>query len=692
MQTLEQVQQFLQKYSEPCFVADFYSHEVIFQNIKMEALLKNKQDVVGRVFYDVIRDDSQEADYTPVFDWDAYDEVHSTMYSAMLVATFEVLVSHITCKGKEYLLCIYTKYQQKNLNEFDFESAMSQSVMALGSEDNVQSLLSIIGEFYQSDSVYLCKIDKLHKTVELQESWSTMGARVLAGDLTQFASFDTLWEWFGSRTEFGILENTRTLSYDKDSLSYQILHNTGLKRLVLYVITDRHGEPSGLLVSENAQRYLSDYRLFLSLERFLEIEFSKSGQTLDLAELTKTDMLTGFYSRSCYSADVDALQVAAPKKLGVVFANVNGLKIINTEYGFSNGDSIIKKSSEVIKEYFSENFYRISGDEFVGFFPEIEKEALEEKVARLQSFIKENDEYMFAVGLAWAEGSYDVVQLIKEADTVMYINKQEHYHSSKRNFQDVADQTLSQLLACLEEEEFMIYLQPQVKLVDGSLNGAEALIRRFDKKKQKMVFPDQFIPQYEKKSIIRHVDVFVIEQVCQLLQTLQDNGKALFPISVNLSRVTLLEHNIVDTVVNIVDKYDIPREFLIIEVTERVGLIENNVASSLVRDFKAQGFKISLDDFGCAYSNIVTLAQIDVDEVKLDKSLVDYITTNRKNNILVENVLRMCTELDNISTLAEGIEDKEQSDMLYGLGCHLGQGYYFSRPIPVEEFCQKYIH
>ncbi len=191
--------------------------------------------------------------------------------------------------------------------------------------------------------------------------------------------------------------------------------------------------------------------------------------------------------------------------------------------------------------------------------------------------------------------------------------------------------------------------------------------------------------------IIRHVDMFVIESVCKLLKTWISEGKEI-PISVNLSRVTLQEYGIVDSIVEICDRYQIPHHLLVVEVTERIGLIENDIASALIETFKSHGFHISLDDFGCAYSNIITLAQIEVDEVKIDKSLVDHIITNPKSRILVRNIVSMCNELEGSATLAEGIETKEQAQLLHEFGCRLGQGYYYSRPLPVEEFYQRYIN
>lgn len=388
---------------------------------------------------------------------------------------------------------------------------------------------------------------------------------------------------------------------------------------------------------------------------------------------------------------VESLVENPPSSLGVLSIHVNGLKEINSNLGYSQGDEFIANSATLLKNYFDYPFYRLSGAEIVGFAANVEKEFFEQQVKSLYVAMKEDNDYSISVGQAWDKNVYNINSLLQEAETSMCINQQEYYHVLGKHSTTINNKILEELLKNLEKEEFVIYLQPQVRLKDGSLHGAEALVRRIDTNSKKMIYPDQFITLYEQNSVIRHLDLFVVESVCEILSKWCKLGKNI-PISVNLSRVTLQEYGIVNTIVEICDRHNIPHVLLVIEVTERVGLIENNVASSLITDFKEQGFNISLDDFGCAYSNIVTLAQIEVDEVKIDKSLVDDVTTSRKNHILVKNVLSMCNELEGASTLVEGIENVEQADLLYELGCHLGQGYYYSRPISVEEFFEKYIN
>ncbi len=446
----------------------------------------------------------------------------------------------------------------------------------------------------------------------------------------------------------------------------------------------------GVVGLRNRAELMYDDRLLQAVSHFVMEQFSRKSMVEALENLNDIDLLTGFYNRSKYAIKLAELEENPPESLGVLFVNLNGLRKTNEYLGYEEGDIQIKKTASLLNEYFNSHFYRITGDEFVGFVADCEQDIFEDTVNSLQARLKEKShESTFSLGHSWETGHYTVANLIKIADAVMVINKQAYYHESLKDMEKVTNSILHDLFRGIEQEEFVVYLQPQFNLETETMVGAEALIRR--QKEDKMIYPDNFIPLYEENSIIRHVDLYVVRKVCQLLAEWKKVNKEI-PISVNLSRVTLMEHGIVQTISNILDEYHIDHHLIIIEVTERIGIVENEVASTLVDEFKAQGYLLSLDDFGCAYSNIVTLATISVDEVKIDKSLVDHVLTNPKNAIIVRNMLSMCLELEHTHTLAEGIETQGQADFLRDAKCHLGQGYFYSRPIAQEEFFQKYIN
>lgn len=206
------------------------------------------------------------------------------------------------------------------------------------------------------------------------------------------------------------------------------------------------------------------------------------------------DPLTGFFQRSRYQEKVLDLEQHPPKSLGVLFANLNGLRKTNEFFGFEVGDLQIKKTAQTLCKFFPQEFYRISGDEFLCFVPDAGEVEFASQVELLRDHLKETNNTSFAVGHTWASGGYiDVAKLVADADTVMYINKQDYYFTSQKESTEICDSILQDLFQAIENQEFMVYLQPKVNLNTGEMTGAEALIRRYDRRSEKMIYPDSFI-------------------------------------------------------------------------------------------------------------------------------------------------------------------------------------------------------
>ncbi len=681
---------FSQEYRIPCLLADIESGEILYINSEMQRLLPRRPRIVGEKFYDVIRNDSAITSLDFRKTWTVGDVFEHKIFDMELCRGFVLTHMYVHWNGGDYH---FIKYQPTEQIDFNFEDTISQciSIVQGYESEKIPSLLKILGEFYVSEKAYLYQVDYETGAVPCVDYWRKHEGIVVVPNLSQKFPTEDLLEWFKTRNEVGIVEaSAEHTGLESGSIEEEVLTHLNLKNIVMSVIENEKGEPLAIVAVSNRENIMADFRLLQAVTGFLEKDISSQESDIAMQQMSSMDILTGFYTRVTYGKKLDRLQYQPPKKLGVVFANVNGLKKINTEFGLARGDSYIQNAAKMIQQYFNVDFYRISGDEFVAFFPNIEKKDFENQVRTLLDRMKQEKNTMLSIGYCWKEGHFNVADMVAEADTVMYINKQDYYHSTMNKLQDFTNTALNDVLTALKNGEFEVYLQPQILLEDNSLYGAEALVRRRNKDTGVLQYPEQFISKYERKSVIRHVDIFVIERVCDILSQWVKQGKE-YPISVNLSRITLQEHGIADIIAKICDQKGVPRHLLVIEVTERIQAVENNVPSTYVTDnFKNKGFKLSLDDFGCAYSNIVTLSQIEVDEVKIDKSLVDFLATNEKNRVLVKNMLTMCDELEKTSTLAEGVEDQEQADLLKSLGCMLGQGYFYSEPISVEDFEEKY--
>ncbi len=674
-------------HGNPVFIAEKETMKIRYYNEKFRDLFHLQRDSVGENFLDVItyRNITLE---TPFPSWEEVDFFESKAVHEPLNQQFH-LVATVTLDGGSIFGEIQNLEESEDGNQ-KFEEAMNQcvSIFQLPKEEIIPAFVKLLCDYYQCHSAYINRVDEKKQELLCEFQWCSDPDFQASINAIVTKNTPLLFQWMNTRGDSQVLEID--IQHEQlDALSQEVLTLLSLDNVTACHIENDQGEVVAVVGLNNRQRGFMDYRLLKTVATFVGQGVNQAEMVKTLQEMESIESLTGFFNRSCYSQIMSELEAYPPNSLGIIFVNINGLKEVNETAGYHQGDLFIQSAAEKVKQHLPCQFFRVSGDEFVGVAPNISQQELENMGTSLQRYIREEHDYHFAVGYTYGSRGFTLSRLLQEAETMMFINKQDYYSSSKRQSNRVKDSTLGDLLHYLSRGDFMVYLQPQVLLKDGSLCGAEALIRRFDQDEGKMVFPDQFIPLYEKKSVIRHVDMFVLDTVCALLKRWHTQGTAV-PISVNFSRVTLQEYGIVENIVDICDKHQVPHHLVVVEVTERMGLIENNVPSKLIQQFKAEGFRISLDDFGCAYSNIVTLAKISVDEVKIDKSLVDDLLISEKNQVIVDSMLSMCHRFPGTSTLAEGIETQEQADFLRECHCHLGQGYLYSRPIPVEEFEEKY--
>ena len=239
----------------------------------------------------------------------------------------------------------------------------------------------------------------------------------------------------------------------------------------------------------------------------------------------------------------------------------------------------------------------------------------------------------------------------------------------------------------IENDEFVVYLQPKFDINTEKVKGAEALIR-WNYKKREFLSPVKFVPFFEKDGTIGKIDDIVLNKVCRALSEWKKEGKALYPISVNLSRSRLYDASLIDDLTKIVDSYGVDHSFIDFELTESASYDNREQMIHVLNSLRNRGFKISMDDFGTGYSSLSMLTRMPIDTLKIDKSFVDPVSTDgeREEDITVlRHIIILAKELGFV-TLAEGAESKAQVDRLRELGCEVIQGYYYSKPVPETEY------
>ena len=271
----------------------------------------------------------------------------------------------------------------------------------------------------------------------------------------------------------------------------------------------------------------------------------------------------------------------------------------------------------------------------------------------------------------------------------MILSKRRYYEKHKKFSKYSDGKLLESLLEELESGNFMIYIQPKIDVTKEELVGMEALIR-YQKPDEGLVPPGKFVPLLEKEGLICYIDFFVLEQACSILAKWKKQGNKLVPISVNFSRKTMREKDVAEKITSIVKKYDVPSEYILIEITETEGDLDREAFVDIGSKIIKSGFGVSLDDFCSQYSCVSLLTALPFKEIKFDKSMIDRIAVDENMKLLCESMMDTCNKFG-YNIVAEGVETVEQLSVLRGMNCNAIQGYYYCKPLSIKDFEEKYF-
>lgn len=399
------------------------------------------------------------------------------------------------------------------------------------------------------------------------------------------------------------------------------------------------------------------------------------------------DPLTKLRTRSAMLKDINDLFTL--KDLGVMSLNINGLKVINETYGFKEGDSIIVRVASLLKQLLPSTniIYRTSGDEFVAIYPDVKEKEFKSITDMLKAFMANERGF-------WVHDGFQLQHAINEAGNEMMKAKQRYYHtvptdSRYRFTKDLVLDIISpvKISKLISNNNFMVYYQPKVRASGGpeEITSAEALIRL--KFNGAIISPNEFIPPLEASHYTHLIDFFVLKTICRKMRERLDRGLKVIPVSCNFSRHSAVRPDFVESVKQLVDRYGIDSRMIIIEISERSQTFFKNELIAACNSLSKAGFKISIDDFGVAHANLWVLSDLPVDEVKFDKRLIDSLlnTSNEKIRVILKGMTTLCRQLK-IQTVAEGVEEVIQRDALHEIGVDEIQGYFYSKPIPQEDF------
>lgn len=414
------------------------------------------------------------------------------------------------------------------------------------------------------------------------------------------------------------------------------------------------------------------------------------------------DALTGMPNRTLFHLRlVDAIEAAERRggQMAVMLMDLDHFKEINDTLGHHFGDLLLRELGPRLATVLRGNdvMARLGGDEFGILLPDLDASPVAISVA--QRIVEQFEEPISVEGLAldvagsigialYPDTATDADTLMRRADVAMYAAKEagSGYELYQEDFDRNAPHRLTlvgQVRAAIEAGEFTLYYQPKVRLSDGRVSGAEALIRWLHSESG-LLMPDEFIPLVEKTVLLRPLTQAVIKMALDHWTGWSARGIEL-PIAVNLSPRSLLDLQLPGFVREELQDRQIPPAFLRMELTEGSLMVESARSSGVLGELARVGISISIDDFGTGYSSLSYLRRLPIDEIKVDRSFVMNMKDDANDFAIVRATVELGRNLG-LHVVAEGVEDLETFDKLAEFGCDDAQGYYIGRPMPVEEF------
>ena len=426
-----------------------------------------------------------------------------------------------------------------------------------------------------------------------------------------------------------------------------------------------------------------------------------------LREFISQDELTGLPTQKYFKQLVkQALKNAKPGEYTMMSLDIVKYRYITETFSQEVGNSIIIELTKHLEEVLPKGSLvcRNYTDNFSILIPISVFPVLEDYVLlftnihpQTENLLPEHYQLEFTSGAYIIEDiDEDIALIIEKADTARELGRNGissnrlalYTDQMRRNAEHEKNITLDMNRA-FEKQEFEVYYQPKFRFDNGRIMGAEALIR-WNHHTKGMLPPGDFVPLFERNGFIQKIDIFVFEQVCKFLDRWNKagpNGTCPIPIiiSCNLSRAQLYNPDVADMYAEIAGKYQIEPCQVEIELTESLMMDNKDRLLKAMNEIKNAGFTISVDDFGSGFSSLSLLKDIPANVIKLDKEFLNTGNDNPKEKVIINSVINMAKEL-RLTTVAEGVEDKHQSDLLKSMGCDIVQGFYYARPMPENQY------
>lgn len=485
-------------------------------------------------------------------------------------------------------------------------------------------------------------------------------------------------------------------------LFYQPIANTGQWGLIVAVPQETMANELNENNFRNIVVLLIGLFLMLLLVGYIILYANRTGKKMEV--IAYRDGQTGAANLE-YFIETAEQKIASEKSLPYIVARMDILnfRYVNEAFGHERGNQILQKMVDYAQENFGskEIFARNSADQFTALMIDVEdiETRMEEYAANINEYARSIDvSFPIIIRMGYypvGKGKDTINDMIDKANvarktlnsnsksfTIKYteemqkeIKRREHIESS--------------MYYALSHGEFKVYLQPKFDLIENKIAGAEALVR-WIKEDGTMVYPDEFIPVFEQNGFIEKLDFYMLESLCRRMCELIQEGKNVLPVSVNQSRVLLMNPLYVTHVKEIIEKYRIPKGMLELEMTETVFFNEKEKMIEIMNELKQSDILIDMDDFGSGFSSLNMLKDVPFDVIKIDRGFFSESASSESTKWILKKVVEMAEGLG-VECICEGVETEEQAEILRNIKCRYAQGYLYAKPMPMEEFIEKYV-
>lgn len=394
----------------------------------------------------------------------------------------------------------------------------------------------------------------------------------------------------------------------------------------------------------------------------------------------------------------------------VVALSLRQFPFIVEIFGKERAQRLLRHIKEILDRHMQkeEFFCRDSGDLFYLFLRDTEPEVIRSRLNALLQDLEHNAEISkldyqlaFYCGVVSAPAGSQAASTADHlltsvsfaldrakggyASTIWFFDTELHKKEELANYIE------SHMHQALLDQEFKMFLQPKKDLHTGKLGGAEALVR-WSTASGRTIYPGQFIPLFERNGFCVKLDLYMVEQACRQIRSWMDRGIQPIPLSVNQSKLLFFEPNYVQTLTELVRAYNVPPHYITLEILEGLALENVEALNEKITQLQAEGFRISLDDFGSGFSSLNTLGKLKIDELKVDRAFLLEMSSQEQARVrlILKEIVQIARQLS-ISTVAEGVETEEDEQLIREIGCDFGQGYLYSHPVSTEDFDRTFM-